>query len=399
MDQYLEAQELARQGITKTEIGIRLSMDRKTVRKYLKVGSQPPMKKERRDKGNLIQPFAEYIRLRVAQGCTNAVVLLREIKERGYEGGYSTLKEFLVPLRQEQKWRAEIRWEAPPGLYAQVDWGYFTARLPDGTRMKLYAFVFTLAYSRVMYVEWTTGMDLATFERCHEHAFDYVGGVPKYIVYDRMKTVVLGEDERGEVRFHPAFTDFAACYGFTPRATPPNWPRGKGKVERGVRYVRQNFWPGLVAISGVNDLNDRCREWLDQVANRRVHGTTGRIPFEMLTEEELQPLSNKGPDPVYPAVLRTVTRDCLVSYRGSQYTVPSEWANKQVWVRPVSNERIVVSAGGKVISEQALEPVLKRTVINDAHYAPLRGRSRPKLVRHEPLIRPPSLEVERRPLT
>jgi hypothetical protein len=102
---------------------------------------------------------------------------------------------------------------------------------------------------------------------------------------------------------------------------------------------------------------------------------------------------------VYPAVLRTVTRDCLVSYRGSQYTLPSEWAGKQVWVRPISGDRVVVSAGGKVILEQALEPVLKRTVINDTHYASLRGRSRPKIVRHEPRIEPPSVDVERRPLT
>jgi hypothetical protein len=241
-------------------------------------------------------------------------------------------------------------------------------------------------------------MDMATLERCHEHAFAYMGGIPKYIVYDRMKTVVLGEDGRGQVRFQPAFLDFAQYYGFTPKATPPSWPKGKGKVESGVKYVRRNFWQGLQSICGLDDLNDRCREWMDQVANTRVHGTTGRIPFEMLKEEHLQPPDGRPAYPAYPAVLRTVSRDSLVSYRGCRYSIPAEWAGKTVWVRAVSAERIVVSAQGQIISEQPLEPVLKRTVLTDSHYGLLRGRPRPKPVRVIPRIEPPSLEVERRSL-
>jgi transposase len=399
LDQYLEVQELARQGVSKTEISQRLGVDRKTVRKYLEGKAAPPVSKKRPSRSSLLDPFTEYLRIRLAQGCSNAVVLLRELRQRGYEGGYTILKEFLQPLRQDQRWRAEIRWEAPPGLYAQVDWGNFVAQLPDGSHMKLYAFVFVLVYSRMAYVEWTTSMDLATLERCHEHAFRYMGGVPKYIVYDRMKTVVLGENERGEIRLNPAFSDFAGYYGFTPKATPPSWPKGKGKVESGVKYVRRNFWQGMVSLSGVDDLNRRCRQWLDEVANRRVHGTTGRLPYEMHKEEELQPLPTTPAYPAYPAALRKVSRDCLVSYGGCQYSLPDGWAGKEVWVRPVSGDRIVVSAGGKVINEQALEPVLKRTVLNDAHYGSLRGRPRPKEVKVMPRIEPESLEVEKRSLS
>jgi transposase len=113
--------------------------------------------------------------------------LLREIQTQGYQGSYTILKDFLRPLREQEHWRAEIRWEAPPGLYAQVDWGDFTAQLPDRSLIRLHAFVFTLVYSRVTYAEWTTRMDMATLERCHEDAFTYVGGVPKYIVYDQLK--------------------------------------------------------------------------------------------------------------------------------------------------------------------------------------------------------------------
>jgi hypothetical protein len=284
-------------------------------------------------------------------------------------------------------------------MYAQVDWGHFMAQLPDHSTVKLYAFVFTLAYSRAMYVEWTTSMDLATLERCHERAFDYLGGVPRYITYDRMKTVVLGEDSQGQARFHPGFADFAAYYGFTPRAAPAHWPRGKGKVESSVKYVRHNFWEGLTSFAGTEDLNGRCRQWLDEVANTRVHGTTGQVPFDLLKSEGLTVVAGRPPYPAHPAVVRLVSRDSLVSYGGSRYSVPAQWANKSVWVRLVSQDRIVVTAGSQVISEQPLEPVLKRTILNDRDYDTLRGRPHYLEVKVLPMIEPPHIDVERRPLS
>lgn len=126
------------------------------------------------------------------------------------------------------------------------------------------------------------------------------------------------------------FWTLPSIYAFTPKATPPNWPRGKGKVESGVKYVRRNLWQGLVSIAGVDDLNHRCGEWLDKVANVRVHGTTGRVPLEMLKEEGLQPVAGRPLYPAHPAVLRVVSRDCLVSYGGCWHSVPAEWAGKMV---------------------------------------------------------------------
>lgn len=399
LDQYLAIRDLSLQGVTQSEIARRTGLDRKTIRKYLAEGAAgPPVKGRRRRTGSLVQPHGDYLRKRWAQGCHNAVVLMREIKEQGYSGSYSVLKEFLHPLRGGARWRVELRWESPPGQYAQADWGHFKAELPDGSSLKLYAFVYTLAYSRVICVEWTTGMDLATLERCHEHAFDYVGGVPKYVVYDRMRTVVLGEDSSGRARFHPAFLDFASHYGFTPKAAPAYWPRGKGKVESSVKYLRRNFWQGLTSIAGVEDLNARCRSWLDEVANRRTHGTTGRIPFEALKEEALTPIGGRQPYPVHPAVERVVSHDCLVSYSGCRYSVPAEWAGKPVWVRQVSGERLVVSAGGVVITERPIEPVFRRTIIDPAHYASLIGRPRYREVQSVPRIETPLLDVEHRSL-
>lgn len=129
------------------------------------------------------------------------------------------------------------------------------------------------------------------------------------------------------------------------------------------------------------------------MANPRVYGTTGWVPFKMLKEEGLQPVAGRHPYPAFPAVLKPVSRDCLISYGGCRYSIPAEWKGKNVWVRAVSSDRIVVTAKGQIISEQPLEPVLKRTVITDSHYASL------KPVRVIPRIEPSTLEVERRPLS
>ena len=398
MDQFLEVRDMHHQGISRLEIARRTGLDRKTIRKYLRSGSGPPRPQKRSPRNSLIDPYREYLNARLAQGCRNAVVLLRELKKRGYQGGYSILKRYLHPLRQEHGWRVELRWESPPGQYAQVDWGHFKVKLPGGEVMKLYVFVFTLCYSRAMYMEWATRMDMVTLERFHEHAFTYLGGVPRYIVYDRMKTVIQGEDAQGQARFNPAYMDFAAYYGFTPKAAPAYWPRGKGKVESGVKYVRHNFWQGLVSISGLDDLNQHGGGWLDQVANTRTHGTTGRVPFEMLKEEVLTLCAGRSPYPAYPAVARLVSHDCLVSYGGCRYSVPARWAGEKVWVRRVRSDQLVVTAGSQVISEQPLEPVLKRTIIDPAHYATLLGRPRYRDTEPILVMEPPSVEVQHRPL-
>jgi len=118
----------------------------------------------------------------------------------------------------------------------------------------------------------------------------------------------------------------------------------------------------------------------------------------MLGEEKLKVITGQPPYPISPAVIRQVSRDCLVSYRGCCYSIPSEWAGKSVWVREISGERLVISAGNKIISEQPMEMILKRTVINEAHYASLRGRPRLKPIKVIPRFEAAVVNVEYRSL-
>jgi transposase len=268
------------------------------------------------------------------------VVLLRELQERGYAGGYTILREFLQPLRQQARTVAVRRFETPPGHQAQVDWGDLGEITdPEGTPTQLNAFVLTLGYSRAMFCDLAPNQKLPAFLRMHEAAFTFLGGVPQEILYDNTKTVVLkllteGVDSRGEVKLHPTFGDFARYWGFTPRLCRPYRPQTKGKVENGIGYLRKNFVCGRQAHS-FEALSQQMQVWNANVAMPRVHGTTHRIVQEAWEEEKpfLQALATRRAYPLVVEAVRRVSRDAFVAWGANRYSVPWQHAGQQVRVR------------------------------------------------------------------
>ena len=328
-----EIRELHRQGLSVTQIHALTGFARSTIRKYLKQPGTPRYSPRPKQPGKL-DPFLPFLEERLQAGVWNAVVLLKELKERGYTGGYTILKEYLHPRRQSAFTVAVRRFETPPGQQAQVDWGVIGHDETGGGRRKLSCFVLTLGHSRAMCSDLATDQTLETLLTMHERAFAALGGVPREILYDHMKTVVLGLDERGEVKWHPTFLDFARYWGFSPRLCRPYRPQTKGKVESGVGYVKKSFLPGREAAD-LEDLRGQHREWLWGVANRRVHGTTHRRVDEAWEEEKphLQPAEGRPPYALEPQTRRKVARDAYVSYRGSRYSVPWALAGQEVRLR------------------------------------------------------------------
>jgi hypothetical protein len=217
------------------------------------------------------------------------------------------------------RWRCGD-FETPPGKQAQVNWGHLGTVEMNGDERKLWGFAFTLGYSRTMMTEAALDQKLGTLLRMHEEAFRQLGGVPEEILYDRMKTVWLETDERGEIVWNPVFLDFARYWGFTPRLCRPYRAQTKGKVESGVKYIRRNFLCGLQGREpgGLSDLNAKLRAWVWQVANRRVHGTTHESVAVRSNVDQLrlQPLDGQPPYPYVDEELRRVARDAYVSWQG-----------------------------------------------------------------------------------
>lgn len=210
------------------------------------------------------------------------MVLLREIRELGYEGGYSILKDYVHPRRRPRQPKATMRFETGPGEQAQVDWGVVSYKGEDGRKHRMWAFVMVLGFSRAIYVEFVRRADVPTFNRCHLNAFDYFGRVPQRCLYDNAKVVVIErDDEGGDHEWNSRMLDFARRVGFELRLCKPYRAQTKSKVENGVKYVKGNFWPS-VRFSDDADLNRQALAWCGEIANERVHGTTGKVPKAML---------------------------------------------------------------------------------------------------------------------
>lgn len=217
-------------------------------------------------------------------------VIFREVAERGYTGGLRRVQAYLQELKQaDQIPEPLVRFETAPGDQCQVDWVEFRKG-----RDALAAFVATLGYSRASYVEFVNNMQIQTLLDCHINAFDYFGGVPQHLLYDNMKTVVIERDAYGEGHhhFHPAFADFAGHYGFHIRLCRPYRAKTKGKVERFNGYLRRSFYNPLASKLRESRLrldrqtaNQQVRVWLREVANARIHGTTGQVPAALLLTE------------------------------------------------------------------------------------------------------------------
>jgi transposase len=329
-----QIEELVRQGVSRAAISRLTGFDPKSIRKYLKQPGSGPRFGPRQPRPSQLDRFRPYIDERLRAGVWNAVVLLGELRRRGYSGGYTILKDYLQPLRESARSVAVRRFETPAGKQAQLDWGYLGEIEDNGRKRKLWVFVLTLGHSRAMMAAATTDQRLPTLLRLHEEAFRQLGGVPHEILYDRMKTVIEGTDERGETRWNRAFADFARYWGFTPRACRAYRPQTKGKVESGVKYVRRNFLCGRTATS-LEDLNNQLRAWVWETANRRVHGTTHQPVLESWTSEKavLQPLDSRPPYPLTDDEPRRVSRDAFVAWRSNRYSVPWPHAGAAVRLR------------------------------------------------------------------
>lgn len=351
-----EVVELKRQGLSIRAISRLTGYDRTTISKYLSTPAHRPVYGPRTPVESKLEPFKRYLKERLQAGVWNASVLLREIRERGYGGGYTILTDWLRPQRKEAESLAVRRFETPAGKQAQADWGHLGTVSDGDGECKLWGFTITLGYSRRMFAAAAVDQKLGTLLRMHEAAFYEWGVVPDEILYDRMKTVWTGIDERGEIVWNAIFLDFARYWGFTPRLCRPYRAQTKGKVESGVKFVRRNFLCGLQGRepSGLLDLNGQLRWWIAEVANQRVHGTTHEQVMVRWEADRaaMHQVNGRLPYPYTDDEQRKVARDAYVAWKGSRYSVPWRYAGKDVWVRDhgpsveirYSTERIAVHA-------------------------------------------------------
>jgi transposase len=364
--------DLHRQGLTVSAIARELRVDRKTVRKCIARGLEPPVYGPRKARKRLIDPFIPYLRERVTAypGLTGRR-LLRELREHGYDGGYTAVTDTLREIRPSPLPAFEVRFETPPGEQAQVDFAQFQLQFTDDpavTRI-VWLFSFVLGFSRLIWARFGLHQDMQTVLRSHMAAFEAIGGVPHEILYDRMKTAVIGE-AGGSIVYNRALIDFARHYGYQPKACRPYRPKTKGKVERPYRYIREDFFLAR-SFRNLDDLNVQMRHWLDAVANPRLHATTQRIVNEAFAEEK--PHLKTLPLAPFRSVLkleRRVSHEGMVSVGGNLYSVPDATRKRVVEVHTLADEVRIFEDGALIAAHPVLEGRHQRRVAADHRKMP-----------------------------
>jgi len=355
-------------GMTYTEIGRKYHIDPRTAKKYAESDTRPVYSLTE-PKPSKLDPYKEQITVWLEEAPYSALRILEKIKECGFEGEYSIVKHYVRGKKEQLEEKATVRFETMPGLQGQMDWAFFEdhTALEDGKEKKLYCFLLILGYSRMRYIEFVTDMTTNTMIRCHANAFWYFGGYPEEILYDNMKQVVIKRLLKQEdSTLNRQFEDFAGFYGFKPVLCRPYRGQTKGKVERTVQFVRDNFMVGI-RYDSLDDLNGQALAWCNKV-NGKIHATTGEIPFERLKKEGLNPLKREYI--IDKINLRRVQKDCLISYAGNQYSVPAEYVGKDVAVIGLDN-MLAAYHEGKQIALHRISYQKRDMVVNAHHYRKL----------------------------
>jgi transposase len=285
-------------GLSKAAIAERIGVSRRTVHHWItsgqldrdvdaaavRYGPRPPMTTK-------LEPYKALIGARLeVYPLLSATRLFDEVRKAGYAGGYSQLTSYLRGVRPQPIVDPVVRFETPPGHQAQVDFAHF--RLPWGVR---YALVVVLSYSRLLWLKFYPRQTLAVLFAGLEEAFASFGGVPAELLFDQMKAVVV-EDERltgGKLLENPQCVRFAKHWDFRIRACRAYRAKTKGKVERPIRYIRENFFYGRDFVSDA-DLQAQCDHWQEATANQRRHRTTHEAPqlrYERDEKAKLKPLA------------------------------------------------------------------------------------------------------------
>lgn len=299
-------------GLSYVELGRKYHMDPRTAKRY----AESPQKPEytlSEPKPTKMDPYKQIVDEWLEEAPYSALRIMEKLREMGFAGGYSIVKAYVSSRKMDLNEKATVRFETMPGKQGQMDWGFFEDHLvyEDGKWKKLYCFLMILGYSRMRYIEFVTDMSTNTLIRCHQNAFRYFGGYPEEILYDNMKQVVIKRLLKQEdSTLNRQFEDFAGFYGFKPILCRPYRGQTKGKVERTVQFVRDNFMVGI-KYNSLAELNGQALAWCNKV-NGKIHATTNEIPFERLKKEGLSPLSREYM--IDKINLRRVQKDRLISY-------------------------------------------------------------------------------------
>jgi transposase len=352
-----------------------LGISRNTAKDYIAAGGWTPYRQPQRKKA--LDGQEAWLRERLRRHRGNADVIRQELAaEKGIVVSLRTVERAVQRYRQElaAEARATVRFETPPGKQLQIDFGERLVEI-GGSKVRTYLFVATLGYSRRHHIRAFRNERQESWFDGLESAFAIFGGVPEEVLLDNARALVVEHDPvTRTVMFNEKFKAFAKHWGFRPRACTPYRARTKGKTESGVGYVKRNAIAGR-SFPSWEALEAHVEAWTRDVADVRVHGTTGEAPLERFRRAEaqaLKPIAGMPPFQAARELIRRVQTDCAVEIDGNAYSVPWRLIGEMVRATIVE-DTVRIHHGANEVAVHPLCAGRRRRVIDPAHFEGLSG--------------------------
>jgi transposase len=352
-----------------------LGISRNTAKDYIAAGGWTPYRKLQRKKA--LDGHEEWLRERLRRHRGNADVIRQELAaEKSIIVSLRTVERAVQRYRRElaAEARATVRFETPPGKQLQIDFGERLVEI-GGSKIRAYLFVATLGYSRRHHIRAFRSERQESWFDGLESAFVKFGGVPEEVLFDNARALVVEHDPRTRtVVFNDKLKAFAKHWGFRPLACAPYRARTKGKTENGVGYVKRNAIAGRCFPSW-EAFEAHLEAWSRDVADVRLHGTTGEPPIERFRRAEaqaLKPIAGMPPFQAARELIRRVQSDCAIEIDGNAYSVPWRLIGETVRIMIVDG-MVRVHHGIHEVAVHAVCAGHRRRIIDPAHFEGLTG--------------------------
>lgn len=344
-----------------------LGIHHDTVKRILKTKN---FAKARAERASQLDPYIAFIEevLRDYPGIRSTRIF-QMIKDRGYKGKIGILRQRVAEIRPQPK-QAFLPMSTLPAEQAQVDWAHFKSLEIENTTRKLYLFVMVLSWSRAMYAKFCLSMEQAVFHHCHILAFQFLGGVPRGLVYDNLKSVVI-ERHLQDINFNDNHLEFSSWYRFKNIVAAPRAGWQKGRVERAIRYIRENFFPAR-QFKDLADANQQLWQWLDETANvRSWPDDRSRFVKDLWLQEKPKLMPLPQTHPTTEVIVDTKSGKVpWVRYDTNNYSIPFELVGKPVTIR-ATEQKVRVIHEGKQVAEHERSYGKGRKIRDNDHFSRL----------------------------
>ena len=368
----LEAKILRLYHVEKWWIGTisrQLGVHRDSVRRVLAQAGIPKAKVLKPN--SLLEPFLPFILATLEKyPKLTASRLHGMVCERGYKGGPDHFRRLIALYRPKPVSEAYLRLRTLPGEQAQVDWGHFGYIVLGKAKRPLMAFVMVLSYSRKIFLHFYLNQQMPNFLRGHIAAFEAWGGIPRVLLYDNLRSAVL-ERQGDAIRFHPTLLEFAAHYRFEPRPVAIARGNEKGRVERAIRYVRDNFFAARI-WKDLDDLNAQATHWCNEIASNRPCPEDLSLSVRAVFAQESRQLLAL-PDNPYPTDERITVKagkTPYVRFDLNDYSIPHTHVRRTLTII-ATLDKVFILEGSKVIAEHLRSYEKGKQIEIESHIAAL----------------------------